>query len=86
MTRWEYLYESFGGDRLAPDTANWLEREGWRVHDAARPGRKLTDKLNALGMDGWEIISIKADEVLRVDGGGGRDWHVFMKRPRPPGT
>ena len=86
MTRWEYRYESFGGDRLAPDTENWLEREGWRVLDAARPGRKLTDKLNALGVEGWEIISIKADEALRVGGGTSRDWHVFMKRPLPPGT
>lgn len=54
MQRWEYLVVAIdlaGGDRPLVRSINDVEVENWKQ------GGQLHERLNQLGMEGWELVT-----------------------------
>lgn len=62
--KWEYMTVFF-------------EAHGW-FQGGKLDGQNLTDRLNRLGQEGWELVSAFD---TNVQGGGTRDVVMVLKRP-----
>jgi hypothetical protein len=61
---WEYM-------------AVFFEAQGWLM-GGKLDGQKFTDRLNLLGREGWELVSVFD---TNVQGGATRDVVAVLKRP-----
>ena len=80
MTRWEYAHLSAGFDGLTRQWTLTLRVPGHEIEQrTARGIGWISDMLNELGHDGWELVNRVAT------GTGGNDfvtgWQFIFKRP-----
>ncbi len=80
MTRWEYAHLAAGFDGSTQEWTLTLRVPGRPIHKRTARGIEwITEILNELGRDGWELI----DRVATSTGGNAfvAGWQFILKRP-----
>lgn len=85
MQKWEYLELSYKREDVfrnnKRDMDNWVD-ENWVWAD--KDSRGLVKRLNDLGNEGWELISVYTDAGMIGTAWAGRTTFIYyiLKRPK----